>query len=122
MCCNESQGIAIPAVNVSKRGVADPRGALKHSLKNRLEITGRATDNLEYLRGRSLLLRASFNSWVSRVIFVSRSPAGEPRLREAFDALRRFSVTSLGRRVLTGLPPALERRLTASPSALDVTS
>ena len=33
----------------------------------------------------------------------------------AFGALRRFSATALWRRVLTALPPALERRLTASP-------
>jgi len=39
-------------------------------------------------------------------------------LRTAFGALRRFSVTVLRRRVLTGSPPALERRLIA-PSAQD---
>jgi len=37
------------------------------------------------------------------------------RRRAVFGALRRFSATALWRRVLTALPPALERRLTASP-------
>jgi hypothetical protein len=38
------------------------------------------------------------------------------RLRVTFGALRCFSVTALRRRALTGWPPALERRLIASPA------
>ena len=43
--------------------------------------------------------------------------SGEPRRRGAFGALRRFNV--LRRCVLAALPPALSRRLIASPEAQD---
>ena len=58
---------------------------------------------------------ASFSSRVSRATSVSWLAAEGLRRDAAFSALRRFSFTALRRRVLTGLPPALERRLTASP-------
>jgi hypothetical protein len=54
---------------------------------------------------------------VSRATSVSRVASEE--LRTAFGALRRFSVTVLRRRALTGLPPALERPLIGSPKARD---
>ena len=58
---------------------------------------------------------ASFSSRVSRATFVSWLAAEEELRRRADSgALRRFTVTAFRRRALTGLPPALERRLIAS--------
>ena len=54
---NEMQGVALPAIDISKLGVADPYGFLKHGVKHRLKIARRAADNLEHLRSRGLLLQ-----------------------------------------------------------------
>ena len=54
---------------------------------------------------------ASSRSRLNSATFVSLSAAEELRRTLAFGALRRFSVTILRCRVLTGSPPALERRL-----------
>ena len=40
-----------------KLGVADADGLLQHCFKHGLKIAGRAADDLEYLRGGSLLLQ-----------------------------------------------------------------
>ncbi len=61
----------------------------------------------------------SSRSRVSSTTFLSWLTADELRRRTAFGALRRFSVTVLRRRALTGLRPALERRLIAPPEAQD---
>ena len=50
-------GVAIPTVDISKLGVADPYGILQHGFKYGLKITGRAADNLEHLRRGGLLLQ-----------------------------------------------------------------
>ena len=57
---------------------------------------------------------ASFSSRVSRATSVTGLAAEELRRGAAFSALRGFSFAVLRRRVLTGLPPALERLFTAS--------
>jgi hypothetical protein len=54
---HEMQGIAIPAMDISKLGVADADGILQYGCKHRLKIAGRAADNLEHLRRGSLLLQ-----------------------------------------------------------------
>ena len=36
------QGLAVPAVDISKRGVADADGILQHGRKHRLKIAGGA--------------------------------------------------------------------------------
>ena len=54
---HEVQGIAIPAMDISKLGVADADGILQYGCKHRLKIAGRAADNLEHLRRGSLLLQ-----------------------------------------------------------------
>jgi hypothetical protein len=59
---------------------------------------------------------------VSRATSVSWLAAEGLRRRTAFGASRRFSVTVLRRRVLTGSPPALERRLIAFPKGQDKAS
>ena len=53
---DEVQGVAVPAVDISKLGVADADRILQHGCKHRLKIAGRAADNLEHLRGGGLLL------------------------------------------------------------------
>jgi hypothetical protein len=45
---HEAKSVAVPAVDAAKLGVADPYGFLQHGFKHRLNIAGRATDNLEY--------------------------------------------------------------------------
>jgi hypothetical protein len=64
---------------------------------------------------------ASSRSRVSRATSVSW-PAGGLRRTAAFGALLRFRAAVLRRRVLTGSPPALERRLIASPETQDKAS
>ena len=54
---HEVQGVAIPAMDISKLGVANADGILQHSRKHRLKIAGRAADNLEHLRRGGLLLQ-----------------------------------------------------------------
>jgi hypothetical protein len=56
---------------------------------------------------------------VSRATSASWIGADEDK---ALDALRRFGVTVLRRRVLTGLPPALDRRRIVFPEAQDKAS
>ena len=46
----EVQGVAIPAKDIAKLGVADACGILQHSCKHRLKIAGRAADDLKHLR------------------------------------------------------------------------
>ena len=54
---HEVQSVAVPAIDISKFGVADAYGVLQHGFKHRLKIAGRAADDLEHLRGRRLLLQ-----------------------------------------------------------------
>ena len=37
---HEVQGVAIPAIDISKLGVADADGILQHGFKDRLKIAG----------------------------------------------------------------------------------
>src|SRR6266568_9660375 len=59
--------------------------------------------------------RASTSSRVSRTTSASGPEADELLWRAAFGALPLFSANVFRRRVLTGSPPALERRLIAYP-------
>ncbi len=54
---NEVHGVAIPAMDISKLGIADADGILQHGCKDRLKIAGRTADNLKHLRRRGLLLQ-----------------------------------------------------------------
>jgi hypothetical protein len=65
---------------------------------------------------------ASLNSRVSRAMFVSLPTADELRRRTSFGAAPVLRATFLRRRALTGSPPALGRRLIASPYARDKAS
>ena len=65
---------------------------------------------------------ASLSSCVRRSSCSWKTATEELRPCTDFVALRRFSVTVLRRRVLTGSPPALERRLIAFPKAQDKAS
>ena len=60
---------------------------------------------------------ASFSSRASRATSASWPAADELRRRADLGALRRFTVTALRRRALTGSPPAVERRLIGSSDA-----
>ena len=53
--CDEAQSVVIPAKDISKVGLADAHGLLKHGLEHWLKIAGRAIDDLKNL-GRSGLL------------------------------------------------------------------
>ena len=57
---NEMHGAAIPAMDISKLGIADADGIFEHSGKHRLKIAWRAADNLEHLRRGRLLLQCLF--------------------------------------------------------------
>src|SRR5262249_11787414 len=54
---DKGPGVAIPTIDISESGVADPYGILQHGFKYGLNITGSAADNLEHLRRRRLLLQ-----------------------------------------------------------------
>ena len=54
--CNELDSVAVGAINISKRGVADANSLLQHGGKHRLEVAGGATDDLKNLRRGRLLL------------------------------------------------------------------
>jgi hypothetical protein len=68
MRCHEVQGVAIPAMDISKLGVADADGILQHGCKYWLKITGSPADNLEHLRGSRLLLQR-FAKLTSALLF-----------------------------------------------------
>ena len=53
----QGAGVAIPTVDTSESGVADPYGILQYPGKHGLKITGRVRYDLKHLRGRGLLLQ-----------------------------------------------------------------
>ena len=53
----EAKGVAVPAVDAAKHGVADAYRFLQHGFKDRLKIAGRAADNLQHLGCSRLLLQ-----------------------------------------------------------------
>ena len=57
MRCDEVQSVTVPAIDISKLGVADADGVLQHGFEHRLKIAGRAADNLEHLRRGRLLVQ-----------------------------------------------------------------
>ena len=101
---------------------AEARRTPDDNLQHGLEFGRRSADDFENLRCRRPLFQRLVSSRVSRATSVSWPAADELRRRTAFGALRRFRATVLRRRVLTGSPPALERRLIAFPSAQDEAS
>src|SRR5271155_3731661 len=57
---DEMQSMAIPAIDISKRGVADANGFLQHRCEHWFKIAGGAADDLKNLRcGRLLFQRLS---------------------------------------------------------------
>ena len=54
---NEVQRVAVPAIDISKLGVADANGILQHGLEHWLKIAGRAANYPKHLRGGGLLLQ-----------------------------------------------------------------
>ena len=46
LCCDEAKRVAIPAEDVSKVGVTNPCGALKHRCKGRFNVAGGIADDL----------------------------------------------------------------------------
>ena len=54
---NEEQDVILPTEDNSKPGVADANGVLQHGCKHRLEVAGRATNDLKNLRRGCLLLQ-----------------------------------------------------------------
>ena len=73
--------------------------------------------HVKTLRSQKLRMLLTFSSRASRATSVSWLGTETLRLLTAFGALRRLSVAVLRRRVFS--PPALERRLIASPVAQD---
>jgi hypothetical protein len=56
MRCDEMQSFAIPAIDYAAVGIANPNGIRQYVGENRLGIAGRAANELEHFRGRTLLL------------------------------------------------------------------
>src|SRR4029077_7434319 len=57
MLRNEAKSVVFKAINGAECGVADSHHVREHRCKYRLEIAGRAADNLEDFRGGCLLLQ-----------------------------------------------------------------
>jgi hypothetical protein len=53
----QGQSVTVPAVDVAELGVANPRCLLQHGGKHRLEVAGRAADDLKHLGRGGLLLQ-----------------------------------------------------------------
>ena len=49
--------LAVLTINVAELGVTDANGVLQHGREHRLQIAGRAADNLEHLRRCGLLFQ-----------------------------------------------------------------
>ncbi len=54
---HQAQFFAVPAIDISRRGVADAHGICQHRLKNRFEISWRTADDAQHIRSRRLLLQ-----------------------------------------------------------------
>ena len=63
---HEAKGVAVPAVDIAKLGVADADRILQHRSKHRLKVAGRAADRLEHL-GRGCLLLQRFREFAQAV-------------------------------------------------------
>ena len=98
--------------------LANAGGVLGYQVKHRLHVTRRIGDYAENVADRRLLLQrlVPFADDPRELCFVSGIGG---RRRTAFGALPPFSVIAFRRRALIGSPPALERRLIASPCAKD---
>ena len=62
------QCVAVPTVDIAERGITDVDGLLQHGLEQRVQIAGRATDDLQHFRRSRLLLKdsAQFTRAVAR--------------------------------------------------------
>ena len=90
MRCKQMQGFAVPAVDIPKRSVADANGVLQHRSKHRLQIAGRAADDLKHLR-RGCLLLQRFREVGGALGEVARALAQfveQPRVLDGDDSLR----------------------------------
>jgi hypothetical protein len=54
---DDLKSFAIPALDISKRSIADTGGFLQHCVKHGLHIAGRVADDLKDLRRSGLLLK-----------------------------------------------------------------
>ena len=54
---NQVQGVGIPAVDISKLSVANPRCILQHGLENGFEFACRGGDDPQHFGSRGLLLQ-----------------------------------------------------------------
>src|SRR5215467_6494771 len=52
-----AEGVSVVQIERAKLGLAEPRRVRQHGLEHRLQVAGRAADNLQYFRGRCLLLQ-----------------------------------------------------------------
>ena len=112
---HEVQGVAIPAIDISKIGVADTDGILQHGCKHRLKIAGELLMTCSTSDVAVCCSIASSRSRVRRSSSSCSSAIEELRRRTAPGAPPRFDVTAWRARVLGGFPPAVERRFTAFP-------
>ena len=113
---------AVIQVQCAELCFGDARRLLQNRSKTDFKSPGEELMTLRISDAADSCSNASSRSWASRAAFVSRL-AAEERLRPAaFDAARRFGVTALRRLVLTGSPPAPERRFIAFPYTRDRTS
>ena len=92
---NEVEGVAVPTVDVSERGIAERTAFASMAWKHRLKITRRATDNLKHLRCRRLLLQRLVQ-FAGKPSDLRLSSAAEDWTWHACGALRRFGFAPFG--------------------------
>jgi hypothetical protein len=111
---NRAEGVAIVQVQYREPGLANTCCVREHRFEHRLQLAGRAADDLQHLgRCCQLFQRiVPLTCESSNFRFLAGSE-GTATTSETFALLRRFNV--LRRCVFTPLPSALPRRLMPPP-------
>ena len=117
---NRAEGVAIVQVQYSEPSLANTCCVREHRFEHRLQLAGRAADDLQHLGRRRQLLQ--------RLVPLTCEPrdicflAGSEGTTTPCRLWRIAALQRLRRCVFASLPPALSRRLIASPEAQDKAS
>ena len=119
---NIAQFVVLDEKNIDELSLANARSMLGYRFKNGSNGARRIRDQVRTSLSAVFCSSASSRSRLSSAIVALASALEGLRRPLTFGALGRLSVAAFRRRVLIGLPPALERRRIASPMAQDKAS
>ena len=77
-----AEGIALASETDAELGLANARRVLQHGVEHRLQLAGRAADDLEHLRGRGLLLQR-----LAQIVGALAQLVEQPRVLDGDDGL-----------------------------------